>query len=121
MLLYLAAACSRNPARRPELPAIYGDYRQLHNKLVFELPDSGGYLVNGTPLDTARLPNIWHQDFDLRPPNLRAAFVVDNPKRPWRDVEFLITSAQTAGVQLFDADRSSKLKGFEVTEPANPR
>ena len=99
-----AVACDTPP--RPHLSAAYGSYRRVDNTLVFELPDTGGYLVNQTPLDTSRIIALLHEVFDPRPAELRAAFVRDNPKRPWRDVEFLVARARVAGVEVFDANRS---------------
>jgi len=112
----LFVACSRAPAARPQLPASYGDYRRIDNSLTFELPDTGGYLVNGAPLDTARLVQLLHKVFDERQPYLRGAFVVDNPKRPWRDIEVLASAARSAGVQLFDAERSGRITGWKVVD-----
>ena len=99
-----AVACDTVP--RPHLSAAYGSYRRVDNTLLFELPDTGGYLVNQTPLDTTRIMSLLHEVFDQRPAELRAAFVRDNPKRPWRDVEFLVARARVAGVEVFDANRS---------------
>jgi hypothetical protein len=100
----LSIACSQGT--RPSLPAAYGDYRKVDATLVFELPDTGGYLMNGRPLDTNRLSPVLHEVFDQRQPHLRAAILIDNRRRPWADVEFLLRKTQAAGVQLFDADRS---------------
>lgn|SRR6266851_5440115 len=111
LLAVLLVAC----VPRPHLPAATGDYLRVDNTLNFELPDSGGYLVNSTPLDTTRLLHILHDVFDQRLPYLRAAFVIDNPKRPWSDVEYLSRKAHAAGVQLFDAERSGRpLRGFKT-------
>ena len=86
LLLALLSACGA----RPHLPSVTEEYRRVDNTLTFELPDTGGYLVNSIPLDTARLAQLYHSVFDERLPNLRAAFVLDNPRRPWSDVEFLL-------------------------------
>src|SRR6185503_8613141 len=102
----LLLGCHKQEAARPELPAAYGDYRHLDNTLVFQLPDTGGYIANGQPLDTGRLGSILHEVVDSRKPHLRAAIVFDNPRRPWSDVEYLAAKAQSAGVKLFDGDRS---------------
>ena len=102
----LSAACSQSQSPRSRLPAAYGDYRRVDNTLVFELPDTGGYLVNGVSLDTGRLPQLLHEVFDQRQPYLRVAMLRDNPRRPWTDVLFLVRRTQEAGGQLFDAERS---------------
>ena len=106
---FLGAAilgCARPDAPRPRLPAAYGTYKHADNTLVFELPDSGGYLVNSVPVDTARLVALFHEVFDPRPPTLRAAFVRDNINRPWSHVQVLARKSEEAGVALFDADSS---------------
>jgi hypothetical protein len=74
--------------------------------MVFELPDTGGYLVNTVPVDTTRLLALFHEVFDSRPSSLRAAFVRDNLSRPWSDVQVLVRIGRDAGVALFDADSS---------------
>ena len=117
----LSAACSQPQSSRPRLPAAYGDYRKVDNTLVFELPDTGGYLVNGVPLDTAQLLQLLHEVFDQRRPYLRAAMLLDNPRRPWSDIQVLVRQTQAAGVQLFDAERSAwPLPGRWDTIPMIP-
>src|SRR2546429_6924071 len=93
LLLSVATAtvgCARTDGRRARLPAAYGSYRHVDNTLVFELPDKGGYLVNGGPLDTGRLVAILHEAFDARPAPLRPAFVLDNVQAPWTAVAVLV-------------------------------
>jgi len=94
-------------APRPHLPAAFAGYRALDNTLLIELPDSGGYTVNGIPVDSARLGRRFHQVFDSWEPSRRGAFLLDNPKRPWRDVEVVVEKAWEAGVLVFDAVRSN--------------
>ena len=114
----LSAACSRPQSLRPRLPAAYGDYRKVDNTLVFELPDTGGYLVNGVPLDTTHLLQLLHEVFDQKQPYLRAAMLFDNPRRPWSELQVLVRNTQAAGVQLFDAERSGwRLPGRWDTIP----
>ena len=105
----LIEACSQSSAPRPHLSAAYGNYRRVDDTFTFELPDSAGYLVNKQPLDTSRLLDLLHEAFDQRKPYLRAAFLIDNPRRPWSDVEVLIRKTHAAGVQLFDAESSGRL------------
>ena len=122
MAAMLSVACSQSQSPRPRLPAASGDYRKVDNTLVFELPDTGGYLVNGVPLDTARLLSLLHEVFDQRQPYLRVAMLLDNPRRPWSDVQLLVRQTQAAGVQLFDAERSGwPLPGHPDTIPMIPR
>src|SRR5690348_18185526 len=114
-LLLLIVACGHAAAPRPQLPAAYGEYRRVDDAFTFELPDSGGFLLNNMPLDTARLPGLLRQYAAARRPDLRVAFLVDNPKRPWSAVEYVLHQAQVAGVQLFDFERSGRrLDGFRV-------
>jgi len=105
-LIAVTVSCGRTEDPRPRLGAAYGNYRHVDNTLVFELPDTGGYLVNSVPLDTTRLVTLLHEVFDVRPPSLRAAFVRDNVKRPWSDVQVLVRKGREAGVVIFDADSS---------------
>ena len=107
-------SCGGSLTSRPQLPAAYGSYRHVDNTLVFELPDTGGYVVNTVPADTARLVALFHEVFDGRPKELRAVFVHDNVKRPWSDVEILVVKAREAGVEIFDADRSGFRRDFQT-------
>lgn len=91
---------------RPHLPAAFAGYRALDNTLLIELPDSGGYTVNGIPVDSTRIGRLFHQVFDSWEPSRRGAFLLDNPKRPWRDVELVVEKGWEAGVLVFDAARS---------------
>ena len=106
--------CARSVPPRPWLPAAQGSYKRVDNTLVFELPDSGGYLVNGAPADTTRLVALLHEVFDPRPEELRAVFVHDNPKRSWSDVQVLVGKARQAGVAIFDADSSGFRRDFQT-------
>ena len=115
--VYLAItvlACAPSAHPRPRLPAASGTFRHVDNTLVFELPDTGGYLVNTIAADTARLVAVLHEVFDSRPQELRAVFVHDNPKRAWSDVEVLVRKAREAGVAIFDADSSGFRRDFQT-------
>ena len=109
-------SCARPGAPRPTLPAAHGSYKRVDNTLVFELPDTGGYLVNTVPADTTRLVALLHEVFDPRPAELRAVFVHDNPKRPWSDVEVLVRKAREAGIAIFDADSSGFRRDFQIIQ-----
>jgi hypothetical protein len=100
--IVLSAGCA-GPSQR--LPAATSNY-QVDNTLVFELPDSGGYIVNGVPLDTAAIREQITALFSQRAPGQRAVFVWNNPTRAWRDVAPLQRYAQQAGGQAFDAELS---------------
>src|SRR5437764_14180565 len=102
-LLVLSAAC-QSP-QRPQLPAAFGAYTRVDNTVVFELPDSGGYLANGTPIDRARIPSVLHEVLAPRDSVMRAVFVIDNPHRSWADIDYIRASAAPARGQAFHAAR----------------
>ncbi len=120
-LLVLSAAC-QSP-QRPQLPAAFGAYTRVDNTVVFELPDSGGYLANGTPIDRARIPSVLHEVLAPRDSVMRAVFIIDNPHRSWADIDYIRASAAAAGGQAFDAERSSRLpiKGWRVVRSDSAR
>jgi len=107
----LAACTGREAARR--LPPATGTYRHVDNTIVFTLPDTGGYLANGAPIDTARLLRILSEVFAPRPASLRAVFVWHNDRRPWGDEELIARMAAAAGGRAFDA----ALSGWPREEP----
>jgi hypothetical protein len=109
-------SCARTDSPRRHLAAAYGSYRHVDNTLLFELPDTGGYLVNGVLLDTGRLVGILHEIFDVRPSSLRAVFVRDNVKRPWSNVDVLVRKSAEAGVAIFDADSSGFPRPFRAIQ-----
>jgi hypothetical protein len=100
--IVLSAGCA-GPSQR--LPAATSGYH-VDNTLVFELPDSGGYLVNGVLLDTAAIREQIATVFAQRAQEQRAVLVWNNPTRAWRDVELIQRYAQQAGGQAFDAESS---------------
>ena len=113
-MLAVSAACQA--PQRPRLPAAFGAYTRVDNTVVFELPDSGGYLANGAPIDRARIPGMLREVFAPRDSVMRAVFVVDNPHRSWADIDYIRTSAAAARGEAFDAERSGhlRLKGWRV-------
>ena len=113
-LIIAVMACAPSAHPRPRLPAASGTFKHVDNTLVFELPDTGGYLVNTVAADTSRLVTVFHEVFDSRPQELRAVFVHDNPKRPWSDVEVLVRKAREAGIAIFDADSSGFRRDFQT-------
>jgi hypothetical protein len=84
--------------------------------VVFELPDSGGLLANGTPLDTAQVEGELRGIFEHRTPELRAVLVWDNPKRPAAIIWALKRAAENAGGHLYDAELSHWPRGERVAE-----
>ena len=113
-MLAVSAACQT--PQRPRLPAAFGAYTRVDNTVVFELPDSGGYLANGTPIDRARIPSLLREVFTPRDSAMRAVFVIDNPHRSWADIDYIRTGAAAARGEAFDAERSGRLplKGWRV-------
>jgi len=109
----LIAGCAGPPQR---LPAATSDY-QVDNTLAFELPDSGGYLVNGMPLDAAAIGEQLKVVFAQRPQRQRAVVVWYNPKRAWSDAQLIQRRAQEAGGEAFDAE----LSGWPKQVPAPQR
>ena len=108
----LIVGCA-SPAQR--LPAVTSAY-QVDNTLVFELPDSGGYVVNGIALDTVAIKDQLKAVFTLRPPSQRAVVVWHNPIRPWRDAQRIQRYAQEAGGEAFDAELSGWPKHIPVSQ-----
>jgi hypothetical protein len=111
--IMLIAGCA-GPSQR--LPAATSDY-QIDNTLAFELPDSGGYLVNGMSLDTAPIREQLKAVFGQRPQRQRAVVVWYNPNRPWSDFQFIQREAREAGGEAFDAE----LSGWPKQVPAPQR
>ena len=105
-ILVVVLGCGSRAKARPALQRASGSYARIDNALVFELPDSGGYLANSTAVDTSRILILLNEVFVPRPADRRPVFVHDNSKRPWSDVEFLVRKSQEAGVAIFDADSS---------------
>ena len=102
--LIVVAACKEAEARR--LPAATGEYREVDMTLVFELPDSGGYLVNGVPIAASEIPRQVAAVLSTRQPERRAVFVWHNARRQWKDVLHIQRSAREAGGEAFDAELS---------------
>jgi len=113
LIVFLALGC--HPKPRPRLPAMSQPYR-VHTSITFELPDTGGLLANGEPIDTSRVEGLLRDVFSAREQEQRAVFVIDNPRRAWADIESIRTKARRAGGEVFDAELSGHLplQGFEV-------
>ena len=80
-------------------------FQHIDNTFVFELPDTGGFLINGQAVPRAEIPEHLEGFFLARRPELRAVMVVDNPK--WReDAQWIARAARSAGGYAFDAQLS---------------
>lgn len=111
-LLAFLPACSQVAEGGPaaggtneRLQAAEGAYRETDNTLAFELPDSGGFVANNTPVDSLALESVLAGVFQARPPERRAVFVWDNPRRR-SGIHWIRQAAERAGGKAFDADLS---------------
>jgi hypothetical protein len=112
----VALACgsgSRTTSFGERLPAADASYQRLDSTFLFELPDSGGFLINSQPMaQESILPNL-KALFEHHPADLRAVMVVDNPARR-ADVQWIARAAMAAGGRAFDA----KLSGWPASPPS---
>jgi len=121
LLLLLAGAlvstgCGKSNSEGPaRLPAADSTYLQLENTLVFELPDAGGFVINGQSVPQAEIPAQLAALFKARAPEQRAVVVWDNPKRR-TDAQWIARAALGAGGRAFDAE----LSGWPPQVPAKP-
>jgi hypothetical protein len=104
--LVITYGCAgRDTQVRPRLPAL-APGSGVDNTLVFQLPDSGGYLVNGVAIEPGRIDTIIGEAFSSRPADLRAVIVWDNPRRDWADIQRVATAARVRGGAAYDAAAS---------------
>ena len=115
-VLLCSALTACTPAR-PHLGALPPESRRLDNTIVFTLPESGGVLANGMPLDTGAVETQLRAIFATRSPELRAVLVRDNPARPAALIWALKRAAEAAGGHLYDADSSGWPRPIEVPAP----
>jgi hypothetical protein len=107
VLLPSVAACQRATDGAPcELPAATAEYQHIDDTLVFELPDSGGFIANGMVIARDELGTRLRTVFAPRAPNGRAIFVQPVPASRCADLAFLQGRARDAGVAVFDAHKS---------------
>jgi hypothetical protein len=103
------------------LSAIPDSFRRYDVTLLIELPDSGGYLANGSPLDLRHLPARLNYVSATRPQFPRFLFVRVNPRRPPADLLLVISRAESVGWRVFDADKSGlPVYGAPLTLPRSP-
>ena len=98
----VGSSCKPAPQR---LPAMTDEYN-VDGTLVLTLPDTGGYIGNGIPMDSAKLASDLQIIFAPRRKPQRAVLVHYNPHRPWRDHQLVQTLARAAGGDAFDYDLS---------------
>jgi hypothetical protein len=112
LLLLASLACNESPkgeSRTPPPATRLGavDTAQFHldDTFVFELPDSGGYFINGQHVAQDSIPAHIAALFAARGPKERAVMVWDNPLRR-NDAHWISRAALGAGGQAFDAGLS---------------
>ena len=88
------------------MPAATGEYRRADAVPLFELPDTGGFLVGGQPISRERLEPTLHDVFASRDGAPRVAFVWPAGAGRCPDLQFLEQAARAAGGRLFDAAAS---------------
>jgi biopolymer transport protein ExbD len=103
---------------RPSLPPAPESYwREEHSHataiLVIELPDSGGYLANGSPFRASDLRSLLRQVVQIRPWIARGLFLRAGQTRSTDAIDSILTAAAAAGWQVYDADKS----GFPAFAP----
>jgi hypothetical protein len=116
LLLAALASCSRGGNEPRRLPAAPEPFRSVDNTLLIELPDSGGFLANGVPVDTSELVGHFRVLFGSRAAGHRAVFVRAGEHRSWADVDAIARRAVAAGGRAFDAD----LSGWPPPVPGLP-
>jgi biopolymer transport protein ExbD len=68
------------------------------NQIVLEMPDGGGYAINGQPVPKDQLDSQFHAIYDPRPAKL--LFVKPGHNRIFQDVVEAMDVARGAGVQV---------------------
>ena len=106
LLLLTCLACQRPVRETCELSAVTEPYSHVDNTLMFELPDSGGFIANGQPIAREELGRQLKAIFAPRRPNGRAVFVESFGPSRCADVAFLVARARQAGVAVFDRRKS---------------
>jgi hypothetical protein len=100
------AGSFREGSSRGHLPAGPSGMAAGHPPLLFTLPDSGGYLLNGGRIEQDSLAVHLAAILGPRDPRGRRVFVRDNSKRPWADVERLVQEVERIGGMAYDPDVS---------------
>ena len=100
-----------SPGPAPEtsslvLPPIPDTWPRVDRQLLVELPDSGGCLANGAPLDPNQLATTLQQIERFNPWMPKGILVRIGKHRPITDLRLVLQQARNAGWQAFDAARS---------------
>jgi hypothetical protein len=75
-------------------------------ELLVGLPDSGGYLANGAPLNPTQLGALLQSIAKRYPQMPRGFYVRMGAHRPEADLQLVLSQAASAGWKVFDADKS---------------
>lgn len=107
--VFVLAACGGPPPDPtfaadtvPRLPVAEAAVGLAPGTMVVELPDGGGFLLNGTTTPQESIPARLTQYFAARDSGQRQLLVVDNPARRV-DAQWIARAARTSGGQAFDA------------------
>jgi biopolymer transport protein ExbD len=68
------------------------------HQLVLELPDAGGYRLNGQPVPDDQFDAVVHAAFDTRP--VKLLFIAAGGERRYEEVVTAVDRARGAGVQV---------------------
>jgi hypothetical protein len=98
-LFLFALSCDRADGRI--LPAGPEPYRSIHHGLVIDLPDTGGFLLNGQAAPKDSMLDLLRMIYEPRPSSSHALFLRVGPHREWEDVEYVRRVAAEIGVQSF--------------------
>ena len=98
-------ACGGPSPSLARLPALDSTRYRIDATFVFDLPDTGGFLINGQPVFRDSIPGQLQALFASRSPTGRAIGVWDNPKRR-ADINWLAQVAREADGVAFDAGLS---------------
>ena len=105
VLLIVGLACQPDAPPTCELGKMTKRY-SFDDTVVFELPDSGGFLANGAPITRADLGARLQTAFARRKPTARAILVESVSPARCKDLAYLIARAGEAGVAVFDRRKS---------------
>jgi biopolymer transport protein ExbD len=97
LIVFMILSRDRYTIRSPVAPAGPVD-RAVPSQLVLELPDGGGFLLNGQPVPDAMLDAQIAAAFEQRP--VKLLFVDAGGERTYQEVIAAMDRARGAGVQV---------------------